>query len=97
MLALAARGLCDEPPSPIAAKSRLELLKAHEEAWHTFSWTEHLTLDIHYSHSHPYVSAGTLVLPNRGNQGVKLFVVHSIPSPLRGVPGRRWQIELGFL
>ena len=36
------------------------------------------------------------MLPNRGNQGVKLFVVHSIPSPLRGIPGRRWQIELGF-
>jgi hypothetical protein len=96
MLALAERGLCDGPPSSVTVMSRLELLKAHEEAWRTFSWTEHLTLDIHYPHSPPYVSAGTLVLPNHGNQGVKSFVVQSIPSPLRGIPGRHWQIELGF-
>jgi hypothetical protein len=96
MLALAERGLCGAPPSPVAAISWLELLKAHEEAWRTFSWTEHLTLNIHYPHSPPYFSAGTPVLPNRGNQEVKSFVVQSIPSPLRGIPGWRWQIELGF-
>jgi hypothetical protein len=38
--------------------SRLELLKAHEEMWRTFSWSEHLALDLPYSPIAPCVSGG---------------------------------------
>jgi hypothetical protein len=45
-LALADHGICDGPPSPVTVVNRLELVEAYEEAWRTFSWSEHLTLDI---------------------------------------------------
>jgi hypothetical protein len=96
-LALAARGLCDGPPSAVTVTSRFQLLKAHEEAWRTFSWSKHLALDLPYSPIAPCVSGGTLVLPvYHGRTGVRSFVVQSIPSPLRGVPDRHWQMELDF-
>jgi hypothetical protein len=69
--------------------SQFELLKAHEEAWRTFSWSEHLALDLPYSPIAPSVSPGTPVLPvYHGRTRVRSFVERSIPSPSRGVPGR---------
>jgi hypothetical protein len=76
--------------------SRFELLKVHEGAWLTFSWSEHLALDIPYPHTAPCVSGGTVVLPVYERRGVRSFVVQTIPSPLRGVPNQHWQIELDF-
>jgi hypothetical protein len=76
--------------------SRFESLRAHEEAWHTFSWSEHLALDIPYPHTAPCVSGGTVVVPVYERRGVRSFLVQTIPSPLRGVPNRRWEIELDF-
>jgi len=97
VLALAARGLCDGPPSPITPASRLELVKAYDEAWRTFSWTEHLILDLPDPHQAPYVSGDTLVLPVHEMRGViRSFIMQSIPSPLRGVSGRQWRIDFDF-
>ena len=97
VLALASRGLCDGPPSPTTPASRLELVKAYDEAWRTFSWSEHLMLDLPYPHEAPYVSGDTLVLPIHETRGViRSFIMQSIPSPLRGVSGRQWRIDLDF-
>ena len=98
-LALAARELCDGPPSPVTVVSRLELVEAYEEAWRTFSWSKHLTLELPPPHEAPYVSGGTLVLPvcDMGEAVIRSFVVQLIPSPLRGVPERRWQIDFDFV
>ena len=64
VLAVAACGLCDDPlPSHITVLSQLELIEAYKEAWHTFSWSEHLMLDLPPLHEAPYVSGGALVLP----------------------------------
>jgi hypothetical protein len=97
VLALAARGLCDGPPSPVTAASRLELLEAYDEAWRTFSWRDHLMLELPFPHQAPYVSGDTLVLPVYGMSGmIRSFVMQSIPSPLRGTRGRQWQIDFDF-
>jgi len=97
-LALAARGLCDGPPSHVTVLSRLELVEAYEEAWRTFSWSEHLTLELPPPHEAPYVSGGALVLPIcEVVGGVRSFVVQSIPSPLRGIPERHWRIDFDFV
>ena len=98
-LALAAHGLCDGPPSPVTVADRLELVEAYEEAWRTFSWSKHLTLDLPFPHEAPYVSGGTLVLPvGEIRDAVRSFIVQPIPSPLRGVPERpRWRIDLDFV
>ena len=79
--------------------SRLELVKAYEEAWRTFSWSEHLTLELPPPHEAGYVSGGALVLPicEVGGGGVTSFVVQSIPSPLRGIPERHWRIDFDFV
>jgi hypothetical protein len=72
-------------------------MKAYDEAWRTFSWSRHLTLDLPYPHQAPYVSGDTLVLPVHEMEGViKSFIMQSIPSPLRGVPGRQWRIDFDF-
>jgi hypothetical protein len=99
VLALAARGLCDGPPSSVTVADRLELVEAYEEAWRTFSWSKHLTLDLPFPHEAPYVSGGTLVLPiGEIRDAVRSFVVQSIPSLLRGVPERpRWRIDFNFV
>ncbi len=95
---LAARGLCDGPPSPVTPVRRLELVKAYDEAWRTFSWNEHLILELPYPHEAPYVSGNTLVLPIHEVRGViRSFIMQSIPSPLRGVLGRQWRIDFDFL
>jgi hypothetical protein len=97
-LALAERGLCDGPPSPVTVVNRLELVEAYEEAWRTFSWSKHLTLELPFPHEAPYVTGGTLVQPIYEIGGIlRSFVVQSIPSPLRGVPERRWQIDFDFV
>jgi len=97
VLALAARGFCDGPPSPITPASRLERVKAYDEAWRTFSWSEHLMLELPYPHQAPYVSGDTLVLPVHEMRGViRSFIMQSIPSPLRGVSGRQWRIDFDF-
>jgi len=97
-LALAEHGLCDGPPSPVTIVNRLELVEAYEEAWRTFSWSKHLTLDLPPPHQAPYVSGGTLVLPIYDIGGVvRSFVVQSIPSPLRGVPERHSRIDFDFV
>jgi hypothetical protein len=97
-LTLAEHGLCDGPPSPVTVVNRLELVEAYEEAWRTFSWSEHLTLDIPPPHYTPYISGGALVLPIYEIGGaVRSFFVQSIPSPLRGVPERHWRIDFDFV
>jgi len=97
-LALAEHGLCDGPPSPVTVVNRLELVEAYEEAWRTFSWSEHLTLDLPPPHYAPYISGGALVLPIYEIGGaVRSFVVQSIPSPLRGIPERHWRIDFDFV
>lgn len=97
MLALAARGLCDGPPSSVTAASRLELLETYDEAWRTFSWRDHLILELPFPHIAPYVSGDTLVLPIYGmSRMIRSFVMQSIPSPLRGIRGRQWRIEFDF-
>jgi len=96
-LALAEHGLCDGPPSPVTVVNRLKLVEAYEEAWRTFSWSEHLTLDLPPPYYAPYVSGGTLVLPIHEIGAVRSFVVQSIPSPLRGIPERHWRIDFDFV
>ena len=97
MLALAARGLCDGPPGPVTAASRLELVEAYDEAWRTFSWRDYLMIELPFPHQAPYVSGDTLVLPIYGmSRLISSFVMQSIPSPLRGVQGRQWQIDFDF-
>ena len=99
MLALAARGLCDGPPSAVTAASRLKLVESYDEAWRALSWSEHLTLDLPHPHLAPYVSGGSLVLAIRDNiaEGlVRSFIVQSVPSPLRGVAGQQWQVDFDF-
>jgi hypothetical protein len=97
VLALAARGLCDGPPSSVSAASRLERVEAYDEAWRTFSWKEHIVLELPYPHQAPYVSGDTLVLPIHGMKGdIRSFLMQSIPSPLRGVQGKQWQIDFDF-
>jgi hypothetical protein len=73
-------------------------VKAYDEAWRTFSWSEHLILELPYPHEAPYVSGNTLVLPVHEMRGmIRSFIMQSIPSPLRGVSGRQWQIDFDFL
>jgi hypothetical protein len=97
-LALAEHGLCDGPPSPVTVVNRLELVETYEEAWRTFSWSEHLTLDLPPPHQAPYVSGGTLVQPIYDiGGGVRSFDVQSIPSPLRGVPEWHSRIDFDFV
>ena len=63
-LVLAAHGLCDDPPpSRINVLSRLKLVEAYKEAWHTFSWSQHIMLDPPPLHEAPYVSGRALVSP----------------------------------
>jgi hypothetical protein len=72
-------------------------VKAYDEVWRTFSWKEHLLLELPYPHQAPYVSGDTLVLPVHEMKGViRSFIMQSIPSPLRGVSGRQWQIDFDF-
>lgn len=69
-------------------------MEAYAEAWRTFSWSKHLTLDLP-PHKGQYISGGTLVLPIYEIGGaVRSFLMQTIPSPLRGVPERRWRIDL---
>ena len=97
MLALAARGLCDGPPSAVSSASRLELVEAYDEAWRTFAWRDYIVVELPYPYQAPYVSGDTLLLPVQGMRGVVMsFVMQSIPSPLRGVPGRQWQIDFDY-
>ena len=74
-------------------------MEAYEEAWRTFSWSEHLTLELPPPHEAPYVSGGALVLPIReaGGEEVRSFVVQSIPSALRGIPERHWRVDFDFV
>jgi hypothetical protein len=72
-------------------------VKAYDEAWRTFSWSEYFILELPYPHEAPYVSGDTLVLPVHEMRGViRSFIMHSISSPLRGVSGRQWRIDFDF-
>ena len=62
-------------------RSRLVLINPYEEAWRTFSWCEHLTLDLPPLHEVSCVSGESLVLPVYEVGGeLRSFVVQSIPS-----------------
>jgi hypothetical protein len=90
--------LCDGAPSPVTVTKRLELVEAYE-AWRTFSWSKYLSLELSVRSEGPYVSGGTVILPifDISGRPRRTFVVQSIPSPLRGIPGRRWQIDFDFM
>lgn len=52
-------------------------------------------LELPHPHQAPYVSGDTLVLPVHEVEGIiRSFIMQSIPSPLRGVSGRQWRIDL---
>jgi len=64
---LTACGLCDYPPlSHVSVLSRFKLVEAYKEGWRTFSWSEHLTLDLPPLHYAPYISGGPRVAHLRG-------------------------------
>ena len=94
VLALAVRGLCDGPPSTVTAARRLQLLEDYDEAWRTFSWSQYLVLDLRTFEA-PYVSGNTLVIRETRDL-TRSFIMQSIPSRLRGVPGRQWRIDFDF-
>ncbi|KAH9991075.1 hypothetical protein BJV77DRAFT_1068571 [Russula vinacea] len=94
VLALAVRGLCDGPPSTVTAAHRLKLVDDYDEAWRTFSWSQYLVLDLP-SFEAPYVSGNTLVI-RETKEVIRSFIMQSIPSRLRGVPGWQWRVDFDF-
>jgi hypothetical protein len=94
VLALAVRGLCDGPPSTVTAAHRLKLVDDYDEAWRTFSWSQYLVLDLP-SFEAPYISGNTLVI-RETKEVIRSFIMQSIPSRLRGVPGWQWRVDFDF-
>ena len=70
----------------VTVLSRLVLVGAYEGAWRTFSWSEHLTLDLPPPYKVPYISAGPLRCLSVRSGEVRSSVVLSVPSRLREIP-----------
>ena len=88
---LALAGMQDGPPSDTSYAERLRLLRAHQNAWGSLSWTEEGTIPIVEGDTWELIG-GVLGLAD----GPKSILFRQLHSTLRSIPGRTWKVELDF-
>jgi hypothetical protein len=82
-------GMQDGPPSNLTSNERLRMLRSHQEAWSTLSWTEKETIPM-LSGDTWELFGGVLALAD----GPKTLVLRQLPSRLRGLETSEWKIDV---
>lgn len=81
-------GMQDGPPGDLPFSERLCMLRSHQKAWKTLSWTANESVTLMGGVWE--LVGGVLGLASDGNATI---VFRQIPSQLRGIPGREWTFE----
>lgn len=89
---LALAGMQDGPPSDTSPAERLRLLRAHQKAWDSLSWTGEETIPMLKGDTWELVG-GVLGLAD----GSKSILLRQLHSTLRSIPGRTWKVEFDFI
>lgn len=92
-VAIAAAGLSDGPPSNITPSERLELLQRHQDAWRKLEWSYHEAAEMHTGGL--WELYGNVWVQSKGQARRHLFF-HQLPSRLRGIEERKWELRLDF-
>ncbi|KAI0271411.1 hypothetical protein BC834DRAFT_441182 [Gloeopeniophorella convolvens] len=90
-IALFASGMEDGPPGPLSAHERLELLRQYEMSWRGVQWNEHTVVPV--PEGSLWELYGNVWAHSRDEDAIELV---QIPSRLRGIPLRRWTLNLDF-
>jgi hypothetical protein len=82
----------DGPPGDLSTSERLELLRSYEVSWKNFEWNEYNTT--------PSPLRGTWIFcgnvwAHRSLGGRRIDFVQ-LPSRLRGIPMRQWNLTFDF-
>lgn len=91
IIMLSAFGMCDGASAHIPAEERLRKLGAHQSAWRDGKFTEAATMALSDSIE---VSGNVIVSISRDTR--RRLLVHQVPSPLRGIAAREWEVNLPF-
>lgn len=77
----------DAPPNHLTTLERLEMLREHQKAWKTGSWTALSTIN---SRGHVWeLNGGVVGLA----AGASSLVFNQLPSKLRGIEAKKWTID----
>jgi hypothetical protein len=81
----------DGPLSTLPSSERLQMLKYHQEAWRTLSWTEKESISMLDGNTWE-LFGGVLALA----EGPKTLVFRQLPSRLRGIESSEWKVDVDF-
>ncbi|KAI0259605.1 hypothetical protein BC834DRAFT_974157 [Gloeopeniophorella convolvens] len=101
-LELAASGMQCGEDSNIDVVTRLQRLQEHQKAWETLSWSERSAPKGFDAVTLPSIASGDLLVYAKcssmdGNRNVRVMLaVHRLPSKLRGVEEKHWDLILRF-
>lgn len=81
-------GMEDGPPSSVTPTKRLEMLRAHQAAWKTLSWTAEETIPRLSGDSWDFF--GGILAQANGPSSIRC---RQLPSLLRGIKSQEWEVK----
>lgn len=93
-IALCAGGLSDGPPSLLTPSDRLKLLQNHQLAWKRLRWSYHEAIEMHTGGL--WELYGNMLVQSKG-RARRHLLFHQLPSRLRGIEERKWELRTEFM
>ena len=73
---------------------RLQLLQRHQDAWRKLSWTKHEVMEMHTGGL--WELYGNMLVQSKG-RARKHLIFHQLPSVLRGIEEKKWELKTAFI
>jgi hypothetical protein len=83
--------MVDGPPGQLSTSARLSSLRSYDAAWRNLEWNAEVSQNV--PSGRLWELYGNVWAHAKGNDTILLM---QLPSPLRGIPMRRWTVKLGF-
>lgn len=78
----------DGPPGHHTLKERLDMLRAHQDAWNSLSWSSEETIPI--AQGRCWELNGGILAQSDSQSSIEF---RQLPSALRGIKSREWKID----
>ena len=95
-LELGRSGMEDGPLSTLSIPERRERLRAYDDAWKHLRWSDCIELPTFGEHTYDMDISPGGILTFVSKSGHKIIFVQ-IPSNLRGIPMRQWELSFSFV
>jgi len=92
---LALAGMEDGPPSHQTPREHREMLRAHQDAWNSLSWTAEDSIPIIHGRCWE-LSGGILAQADGPIDGPSSITFRQLPSALRVIESREWRLNFDF-